>query len=810
VGRQLPGAGWSGVDARLVTSICAEEGSQMQVNRVLLNGAAIAALIAAGAFIPASAQTANTSHGSALMVLPDIVIQARRVSENQQQVPLAVSTLTGDALDRDTVTTVDDLQKSIPSFVVAPSAFGGEASPNFAIRGLSGALVADPSVVAYFDEVATDPRNFAYEMFDLASVQVLKGPQGTLFGRNSTGGAIVFVPERPGPTLSGFADFRYGRFDDREFTGAINLPVAKWLQFRLSGEGEMRDGTIKSLTGGPTFNDRDHKTLRLQALMQLSDNVENYAAGTLYRARQQNNPPTLSAVATCPDPFAVQPESECFFEPPLTFGLGTPDITAELAQQQAAGKDKSVNNASQPFNIDVAALTDILTMHWGDVTIKNIAHVDYSRYHLGLDFDGSTANIVDQDDQQNNHFFSEEFQLLGKSLEDHLQWIVGAYYSDYRQNQRDVFHQVDFPGNPLNPIFETVSQPQKSTAIFGQGTLSLGELLDGLSITAGYRYTWDKRAISDQRLEGNPAFICGLQFLSGPNAGQFFPGVDPATCTRHLSEKFHDDTYNLSLNWQVAPNTLIYLAHRKGYKSGGFNFTASDPGFVSYQPEELKDLELGLKSDWQLGTMWVRSNIAIFGAKYQNIQQQTTVFDPISGNLEVLVLNQDPATGLKNKATLKGGEVELTLIPTSGLELTAFYGITQSNYDQFMINGLDLKGEDILGIAPTTIGASLVFTPNLGDSWAKPSLFANYYHRTTLTTNTIDTSPPLEGYSTLDLRLEFANLCRGPLTLSFYGDNVTNERFQVFSIDVGATRAIQYSEPAKFGVELSMRFGARD
>ncbi len=220
----------------------------------------------------------------------------------------------------------------------------------------------------------------------------------------------------------------------------------------------------------------------------------------------------------------------------------------------------------------------------------------------------------------------------------------------------------------------------------------------------------------------------------------------------------------------------------------------------------MRDLELGLKADWHLGAMPVRTNFAIFGAKYENIQQQVTELDPGTGNLEALIVNQDPATGLQNKATLQGGEAEITLLPCPSLELTGFYGYTTSKYKQFMINGLDLKGEHILGIAPQTYGASVVWSPKVGD-WAKPSFIANYYGRTTLSTNDIDSSAPLAGYSTVDLRLELNQLFGRPMTLALYGDNVTDQRYQVFNLSIGATTATQFAEPATYGVELSYHFG---
>ena len=177
-----------------------------------------AAAVASSAFAQTAPAAAPANQPT---TLPEVIVQARRVDENQEHVPVAVTTLSTQALRDDTVTKVADLAKSVPSFEVDPGSLGGAADPVFTVRGLSGALVADPSVVAYFDQVASDPRNFAYSMYDLESVQVLKGPQGTLFGKNSTGGAVTIAPIRPNFNYGGYVDVRYGNYHDREVTAAV-------------------------------------------------------------------------------------------------------------------------------------------------------------------------------------------------------------------------------------------------------------------------------------------------------------------------------------------------------------------------------------------------------------------------------------------------------------------------------------------------------------------------------------------------------------------------------------------------------------
>ena len=190
---------------------------------------------------------------------------------------------------------------------------------------------------------------------------------------------------------------------------------------------------------------------------------------------------------------------QCYFEFPATLGLGTVDIGQEFAQQQTLGRDKTVNTTPTPFDVDFDGFTDVAAFHLGGgVTIRNIAHGDWSSYNIATDFDSTNAPLVGQQDAQNSHFYSEELQALGKA--GNLNWIVGAYYSDTRINDSQVLNQLNFPGNPLGLVLVHDIEPSTSSAIFGQATYDFSQWVQGLSLTAGYRYTWDRKSFTDQRL----------------------------------------------------------------------------------------------------------------------------------------------------------------------------------------------------------------------------------------------------------------------------------------------------------------------
>jgi iron complex outermembrane recepter protein len=757
-------------------------------------GSAIAAIsdVAFAADAPAAAPADATT-------LPEVIVQARRVDENQEHVPVAVTTLNTQALRNDTVTKVADLAKSVPSFEVDPGSLGGAADPVFTVRGFSGALVADPSVVAYFDQVASDPRNFAYSMYDLESVQVLKGPQGTLFGKNSTGGAVMIAPIRPNWNYGGYVDFRYGNYNDREVTAAVNLPLVKDIAaLRVAGDFENRDGTLTSVTGGGQYNDRDHGSLRFELVLTPGNEFENYLQGSVYHVRENGNQALLTGVASCPAIPSVATVQVCAYQPGWNAILGTPNVAQFLTQQQHLGINRTESNFDSPFNVDYDSLTDIMTGRLGPFTFKNIAHIDYARYDIAFDLTGTGLGILNEDDHQGNHNYSDELQFIGKAFDDRLSWIVGAYYNQFQQAEHEEFEFENFAANPLSPQDISLNQPQESEAVFAQTTTDFSPWVKGLSLTTGYRYTWDDRNFTQQRFQKGACALAG------------FPGLNPATCTEHLSTEFSNYNYNISLNWQANRDTLLYLATRRGYKSGGFNFAATQAQYIEYAPETVSDVEAGLKTDWRVLGTPVRTNLAVYRGLYDDIQNQFIL--PAPGGLGIpaeVVVNQDTATGAKNKATVEGGEAEVTFVPIRDLTVNGYYGYATGYYTQFILNGVSLKGQAINGISANTFGLDLQYHPHFDGLAGPMTLSANLYSRSKESANSANPSL-IGGYTNLDLRFDWRNVMGGPIDVALYGTNVTNDRHVIVDdnlLTVIGTEAKEFADPTMYGIELRYHFG---
>jgi len=762
------------------------------------------ALTAAAVAPSAFAQTASTGAAPAsdqATTLPEVIVQARRVDENQEHVPVAVTTLSTQALRNNTVTKVQDLAKSVPSFEVDPGSLGGDGDPVFTIRGLSGALVADPAVVAYFDEVASDPRNFAYSMYDLSSVQVLKGPQGTLFGKNSTGGAVTIAPVRPSFSgYGGYVDFRYGNYNDREVSAAVNLPLVKdMVAMRVAGDFEDRDGTLTSVTGGGQYNTRDHGSVRFELVVTPGNEFENYLQATAYDVHENGNMAVLTGIYTgCPPVLTVPTVETCAYQPPDNATFGTPNIQQFLKAQQGLGLNQTESNFDAPFNVQYDGVTDIMTGRVGPFTFKNIAHIDYARYDIGYDLSGTGLEILDEQDHQSNHNYSDELHFIGAAFDHWLTWIVGAYYDQYQQAEHEGFDFVNFSANPFSPQNITLSQPQESEAVFAQTTTDFSHLIEGLSLTTGYRYTWDDRTIIQQRLQKG---ACGL---TG------FPGLNTATCTEHLETHFSNYNYDISLNYQVTKSTLVYIATRRGYKSGGFNFASTQAQYIEYAPETINDWEVGLKSDWRVLGTPVRTNLAGYRGLYDDIQNQF-IFTP-PGGLGIpaaLIINQDPTTGAKNKAIIEGGEGEVTFVPLRDLTVNGYYGYAKGYYTQFIINGVSLAGQAINGIATDTFGLNLQYHPHFDGLTGPMTFSANLYSRSKESANSQNASL-LGAYTNLDLRMDWHNVMGGPIDAALYGSNVTNDRHVIVDnslISAVGVESKAYADPTMYGIELRYHFG---
>lgn len=739
--------------------------------------------------------------------LEAVVVEARRSEENQQDVPVAVSTVSNARLTEATVSSIADIQRLMPSLQVS---LGPTGQQSFTIRGSFSGLLADPGVITYLDEVPIDSRTLVYGLFDLSSVQELKGPQGTLFGRNSTGGAVLFVSKKPNFSgLGGYVNARYGNLDERRLEGAVNIPFSETLALRVAGEGELRDGTIHSVTKpGLDFENRNNSAVRATLLWNPIQSVENSTQVTFYRVREHRYPQVaISLVGPCTGP--TTPAPACLYQPPFNAILHTGNLRAYFTQQQGLASDETVANDPTRDNVDRRSISNTLRWTGERVSVGNIIYLGDSKIGFSRDYDGTPADVIDAYTWTGTKTLYEETFAYGKLFDDRLDWRVGTVFS----NEDGIYfqHQEIFPlpvtlTNPQNVYSKTKF---KSTAIYGQLTYDLSQLVEGLSVTAGYRYTWDDRKVASNVFSGQPTQVCELQTLPVPATGAVpFPNTDLSSCTRRQAAKFSDDNYNLTANWKPTDKILLYVATRKGYKTGSFNLDQIDPALAQYAPEVVKDVEVGLKADWRIGSMPIRTNLAVFESRYTDIQVSTVVINPATGGVEVLILNKDTVTGTSNKATIKGYEVEITAAPAKWLQVSGFYSKVDPKYTSFVVPGsaINLSGQPISGLVPETFGLTAQGTFSVSRYADELNVTASYYRTGAATTNLTSTTFGTSR-TNVDLRASLRNVLGTGADVAVFGKNLGDTVVCGRNPLVSGENTRTCGDGRTYGVELLYRFG---
>jgi len=726
---------------------------------------------------PASNQEKRT------LVIEEIVVTARRREELSQSVPVSITAYSAEDVKAHNITDQLSLANNTPSLVAissgVPREFGG-----FAIRGQGPAFGATPGTIGYFSDVPNgvitiDGRPGTY--FDLASVQVLKGPQGTLFGKNATGGNVLFAPQKPTDRFEGYAQVQGGNYADREFEGALNLPiVSDKVMLRVSGAWARRDGYTKDvgpLYAGKDYDDLGYETVRVGLLIRPFDGLDSYTVYRYYHSA--DNGPGTVLVAANPNAGQAPFLLSAFFPNRLTY----------LSEQQARGARDVAYNINQYARSSYQQLINDTSYSVApSVLIKNI--ISYSRdlASYGYDYDATIDPIAGQSSPSEQTaaetYFTEELQLQGRVFNDSLQYVVGGFIdrqwpTETSRAQFDYFPISLLLGAPLQ--YEQ-RLGTRSRAGFTQLTYDLGKLMPALqdvSVTGGYRYTHDEASSS--------SLIAAPPFVSG--AG-----------------KWNYGSYTFSLDYQVRPRTLLYVSARDAFKAGGLNtqVPASSP-YATFPPEKLVDVEAGVKSEFSVADMSVRTNLDAYHGKYTNIQRTAAVVS------QGVLVN---LTRSAAEARIQGIEFEGVLVPVASVELSANYAYTDSKYTHVADAeaGAVLAGAPFPYVAKNKVSFSARYRLPLRASAGDLGVMATYSYQTQQSiAQTNDTVYPyIPGYGLINARLDWRNALSGPLDVSVFVTNLTNKTYAIGQFDSYnssfgfVTRT--YGEPRMYGLQLRYAF----
>tara|TARA_R100000900_G_scaffold127863_1_gene103032 strand:- start:210785 stop:213451 length:2667 start_codon:yes stop_codon:yes gene_type:complete len=608
--------------------------------------------------------------------LEEVVVTAQRREESIQDVPIAISAIDAESLRQQGISSAMDLLGKVPSLNVS-SAGNPRNAEVVTIRGQGATYLAPVGVVNYFAEVPLIQSGIIANQggpgtfFDVGSLQVLRGPQGTLFGRNTTGGALLLGPQKPSEQLHGYLQVQGGNYDNREFEGVFNLPVIDdTLMLRLSYKDVERDGftedvgpeafgfddvcapTQQPLCGafapdarspgyaGKDYDNKDWSHLRLGVLWRPTENIENYFVAL--RSESEDNGTGFvfsgagpgSNVANLAGNFAYGVGnlfSGNVFDPTITQGI--------VERQRELGPRKTAMNHDQFTEIDHDAYINTLSIQLTDnLTLKNIVSYQEMEVNYDWDLDGSLLPMLAQfppfigDDELDNAFGEPgdrgvisdnsqttfELQLQGMALDDNLDWVVGSYYSSVEPEGLQgtaSFNAADFNSGSF---FE---QDITALAFYSQGTLNLAAInsdWDQWRLTLGVRHTDDETEGS--RLTNN---FYSDRVYSSPN--EYERVVKTAT------QRSKEWTWTVGLDYQYNPDTLFYGKVTRGYKAGGFNYAA--PRALTYEPEFVTSYELGVKADFAVAGMPARANINLYSMDYEDIQRAAADNAPIGGFL---------------------------------------------------------------------------------------------------------------------------------------------------------------------------------
>lgn len=793
----------------------------------------------------ARAQQSAQPAASAGAGLEEIVVTARRREERLQTVPLAITAFNAATLEEHSIQNLLDLQHNVPSYTYnATQRSGIGATPT--IRGL-------PGVINYFADVplisGDEIQNVL--LFDVDSVQVLKGPQGTLFGQNTTGGAILFEPKKPQNDFDGYVYSQLGSYNWHQIQAVVNIPIIEdKLLVRLGGERDERDGfttvaanPFAGRFAGLDMDNNDSWYFRVGVTFRPTDDIENYiVADSTYL---HTNGTTLVLSSINPNILAAGNSANFLVNKP-PFEVAAPQTILALQKalgiRQILGFDPLITFEGKPLTFPFAGPIEkaqdfniVDTLRWDvsdDVVLKNIAGYVNSRQLTRSDFDGSpfitqafaspqgwnSASLGTGGGSGLETAYTEELQVQAKALDEKLQYQVGAFL---RYATSGPASEIVSDGSPsLGQILVNTGGgfTSRTQALYSQATYDMDGLwsaLQGLKFTAGYRYNWDWGS-GYQHIILQELAIPGLGYVPGTflipavgtNCAGGVPSV-PNNCDHAASAHFHSPGWNLSLDYAIDPETLVYIRSSKGYRAGGFTPQAPTVQDQTYQPEYLVDVEVGLKSDYTVFGMRARSNVAAYHGWYSNIQTGVTTFVEILGSLSNFGVTENAAS-----ATAEGFEGEFSIIPVEGLELRTNLSFNHNVYDNFssaafgQLNGLSFAGFPKLKV---NLGATyhLPIDSSYGD--VAVSVDWNYQTHANLST---DNGPSVEPtHRLLNWDIEWTSVFGRPFDLGFHMTNATNAAFPVGSFGLYNQQGFvsyDWNEPRMWYFSLRYRFGPNE
>ena len=748
------------------------------VKSALLAGAALAAISTAA---QAQVQDADTA------TVEDIIVTARRTEESAQRTPLALTAFSGETLTRIGAQQVTDIQGSVPNLNLVQGR-GSSNATNIYIRGVGqpdALQTFDPAVGVYVDDVYYSRiRGTQFDLLDLERMEVLRGPQGTLYGKNTIGGALKLVSRRPGQDFRARASAAYGDYDQIDVQGAVSGPITDTLALGLSALHSERGGYVTDPVTGAEYNDKNSNAVRASLAWDPASNLRidlnaDYAkddAGMTV-GQAQNTLTNLLGVPMMVLP-AVAPEYD--FKTRTTPGL--------------------------PNETRLETWGSALRMAWDlsdRLTLKSITSYRELSTDDYLDFDATELQIADALVAVDQNQTSQEFQLTYTS--DRLTAVGGVYWLKEKVGSHQESYNDDLTANlVLSPLwngdytftrFIDDDLETTSKAIFANVSYAV---TDALRLSAGVRYTEEEKQYT--------------RFT-------YVTSDSPYLVSTHgfaPRGSWDDSSIMLSADYQLSDEAMVYARYAQGFKSGGFNGRANSPGeSTEYQPETADTFEVGAKTQYWDNRL--RLNMAAFFTKYEDFQARVTGLETDPNGLPVGTLSVINAGALD----IFGFELEGVVVPVRGLTLDTQIGFLDADYQQFDDARFTAFGgtrsfqdpafspkwtlrfggqyEYVLdGGSSVTVGGAAKFR----------SKMALAVDNTYVNTDTEIPGMYQDDYWLYDARVVWAD-ASDRYTVGLYGQNLSDEVYktdaQEFS-SIGSIRTAYYGAPRTWMVKLTAKY----
>jgi iron complex outermembrane receptor protein len=797
------------------------------------------ALAAIAARTEASAATTETTDQSA-GALEEIVVTAEYRSEKLQQTPLAITALTAQALSERNITSLVDVSNAAPNVTMfEANAAYGKTNAAF-IRGIGQGdfnfASAEPGVGIYIDDVYFSTTfGSMFDLLDLERVEVLRGPQGTLFGKNSIGGAIRMISKKPAGDDTGYVEVTGGNFKRREFRGAFDVALIKdVLMLRVSGMSKQRNGyvdrvdyacanpstagslPVQQLGQGNCIVGKeggvDVKGARAQLRWVPSSNFEDNFTGDVY----DDNSEAAAEVMLVANP-ALSPGIAAFNASTLIPKYGIPYdsrfVTAGTFRTYSSFYDPWTGTAYPAVNTvhswgvsNVADWTIVENVHLKSITAERAYWGDFSD-----DQDNSPMGLAWAYNLLDHHQFTQEFQLTGKALDNRLDWATGLFYFDgYSLNRGHIDLNFlagfwppgpPFNGQPLLGFNQNDPARTEDKAAFVQTTFAF---TDRLRLTTGARYTKENKNYTFNHF--NPLILIPSPVLDLRD--------------REARTNYSHVDWKAGIDYQWTSDFMTYASVTTGFRGGGFNPRPFDNlQLTSFKPEKTTSFEIGEKSEWLDHTL--RANAAIYFSRYRNVVITSQELDAAG----------HPFTGPQNvgSADIKGFELELQANPIAALELSAEVGLTDFKWKDLgtsvgcqavaagtpCISGNPGPGDIAPGISKWkgSVGAQYAI-PVASNSTLTPRV--DYSYQTKRYNNNWNNYAPAGGpiavtpdLGLLTARLTWENKDHG-WSIAAFGTNLTNKYYYQSFLDLRAfgegQMSAQPGEPREWGVTFRKNF----